>query len=491
MRTACTFFLLGALSPLFLAAQNAPAPLVTATHKPGTIRIELIGDSTQTDNAGYGRGYCANLTPEIDCINFARGGQSTKSFRLDGIWQKALASKPNYMLIQFGHNDETSGVPIGNQSTVAVYQQNLRNFVLEARAQKITPILVTPLTRRNWGADGKIHSDLTAYAYGMEEVAKELQVPLIDLQSRSIAYLDNVGKEKGTALGITKKDKFGKVQSDGTHLNWAGSYVFGRIVAEDMGKAVPALAQYVIPTPAALPLEGVLAMKVIQGTPFKIVLVGDSTISANGGWGSGFCRTLTPNVTCVDLGVAGSSPRSYLDGGQWTRALAEKGQFYFIEFCDEANGREGDGSAAVYKKGLDQMVQASRASAAIPILVSPLSARVSRGAKLSTDEDLRVYADAARQVATEDRVAFVDLYQMSRQYLGGQTEQQADALEMVAPGSKASNRIHLNEAGSSLFGRLIADNVIRTEVELGPNVNGLPEGTGPVMPKQAAPTDGR
>src|SRR4051794_37282306 len=70
-----------------------------------TLRIELIGDSTQTDNAGYGRGFCANLSAEVDCVNMARGGASTKTFRELGIWDRAIASRPDYMLIQFGHND--------------------------------------------------------------------------------------------------------------------------------------------------------------------------------------------------------------------------------------------------------------------------------------------------------------------------------------------------------------------------------------------------
>ena len=46
-------------------------------------------------------------------------------------------------------------------------------------------------------------------------------------------------------LAITKKDKDGKTIFDKTHLNWKGRYVFGRMVAVDMGKAVPALAKYV------------------------------------------------------------------------------------------------------------------------------------------------------------------------------------------------------------------------------------------------------
>src|SRR5277367_4275161 len=92
-------------------AQGDPArtfdAATAAVRKPGTtVRIDLIGDSTQTDNAGYGRGFCANFTAQVDCVNMARGGASTKTFRADGIWDRAMATKPDYMVIQFGHNDE-------------------------------------------------------------------------------------------------------------------------------------------------------------------------------------------------------------------------------------------------------------------------------------------------------------------------------------------------------------------------------------------------
>src|ERR1700721_2708406 len=81
-------------------------PATAAVRAPGTkVRIDLIGDSTQTDNAGYGRGFCANLTSAVDCVNMAKGGASTKTFRAQGLWDRALATKPDYMVIQFGHND--------------------------------------------------------------------------------------------------------------------------------------------------------------------------------------------------------------------------------------------------------------------------------------------------------------------------------------------------------------------------------------------------
>jgi len=232
--------IIGLSTPLYCPAQNA---------RP---KIELIGDSTQTDNAGYGRGFCANLTAAVDCVNMAKGGASTKTFRQLGLWDKAIASRPDYMLIQFGHNDEVSETHNDRQVPIDGYRQNLRTFIAEARAAGVKPILVTPLTRRYFGKDGKIHSDLTAYCDAMKEVAAEQHVPLIDLQPGSIAYLDSIGEKAGNKLGLTKKDKDGNVVPDKTHLNLQGSYVFGRIVAEDLRNVEPALANYVLPDPAAV-----------------------------------------------------------------------------------------------------------------------------------------------------------------------------------------------------------------------------------------------
>ncbi|HSU19165.1 MAG TPA: GDSL-type esterase/lipase family protein, partial [Acidobacteriaceae bacterium] len=364
----------------------------------------------------------------------------------------------------------------------------------------IKPVLVTPLTRRYFEADGKVHSDLLAHAATMKRVAADMHVPLIDLQAESIAYLDKIGEQQGTKLGITKKDKDGSTIPDKTHLNWQGSYVFGRMVAVDLGKAVPQLEQYVRPDAAKLPPQGVLAMKVIHGAPFTIVLVGDSTVATEGGWGPGFCATLTSNVTCIDDAKNGRSSKSFIDEGLWAKALADHGQYYFIQFGhndqkpDPARHTDPDTS---YSDNLRRYIKDARAIGAIPIIVSPLSRRNYRDGQLVHD-GLEDYAAAARRVAAEEHVTFVDLLALSRQYLSGMTQGQADALDATAhPDAKAENgstakpdRTHLNDKGKAVFGRMVADNVVRTQVELGPNVKGLPEGAAPALPSQPAPTEG-
>ena len=467
--------------------QRAFDAATAAARKPGTkVRIDLIGDSTQTDNAGYGRGFCANLTAAVDCVNMARGGASTKTFREQGLWQRSLETKPDYMVIQFGHNDSVDPKnPLPRQVPLPQYEANLRRFVEEARAAGIKPILCTPLTRRYFEADGKIHSDLLEYSATMRKVAAEMKVPLIDLQADSIAYLDEQGEAKGSTLGITKKDADGKTIPDKTHLNWAGSYVFGRMVAVDMGNAVPALKKYVRPGAAKLPLEGMKAMAVFDGGPVKIVLVGDSTVATGGGWGPGFCAVMTPNVTCIDDALNGRSSKSFIDEGAWTKALAKKGDYYLIQFGHNDQKPNADRHTDVgttFDANLRGYIADVRAIGGVPVLVTSLSRRTFKDGKVV--EDLNDYAEATRKVGAQEYVTVIDLNRISTEMLDKMTQAEADKFDAVThPDAKAENagkaepkldRTHLNSYGQKAFGRIVADQLVRTLVELGPDVIGEP-----------------
>jgi len=469
-------------------AQGDPArafdPATAAARRPGTaVRVDLIGDSSQTDNAGYGRGFCANLTAQVECLNMAKGGASTKTYREQGLWDRALATKPDYMLIQFGHNDEVTPEKLERQVPLPDYIANLKRFVSEARAANVTPVLVTPISRRYFGADGKIHSDLTEYSHAMQGVAIEMKVPLIDLQAESIAYLDRIGEAASDKLAITKKDSAGKTIFDKTHWNWAGSYIFGRLVAVDLGRAVPALRRYVRIDAAELPPQGLKAMKVIEGGPVTIVLVGDSTTAPEGGWGPGFCAVLTKNVTCIDDALNGRSSKSFRDEGAWKRALAQHGDYYLIQFGH--NDQKPDAARhtdpeTTFAAQLKQYIAETRAIGAVPVIVTPLSRRTFVDGKVK--EDLNDYAAAARRVAAEEDLTCVDLNAMSTKLLDTMTQAQADEFDAVGHAdAKAENsaavpldRTHLNAKGKAVFGRMVADALIRTQVELGPDVLGAP-----------------
>lgn len=475
-------------------AQTAPAhwispahwfnPATAAVRKPGTtVRIDLIGDSTQTPNAGYGRGFCANLSAKVDCLDMAKGGASTKTYRAEGLWKRALETKPDYMVLQFGHNDEVTPQHLARQVPLPQYAANLKRFVAEARAAGITPVLVTPVTRRYFGADGKIHSDLTAYSNAMKSVARQMHAPLIDLQDESIAYLDRVGQTAGNELAITKKNAEGKTIFDKTHLNWKGSYVFGRMVAVGLGKAVPALEKYVRPTPAKLPPQGVKAMRVINGGPVKIILVGDSTVATEGGWGPGFCADLTRNVTCIDDALNGRSTKSFIDQGAWKRAIAQHGDYYLIQFGhndEKPDPARHTDPNTTYAANLGLFIHNVRAIGAVPVIISPLARRTFHNGK-PWNADLQRYADAARRVAEQQNVTFIPLLRMSDELLSKMTQAQADEFDAVHhPDKRAENgnshydRTHLDAYGKEVFGRIVVNYLSRRLVELGPDVIGVP-----------------
>ena len=222
----------------------------TATTNSTTVKIVLVGDSTVTDNAGWGLGFKQFLNPNAECINTSQGGRSSESFRREGRWTNALALKGDYYLIQFGHNNEP-GKP-GRSTDMPTFVSNMVSYVEEARAIGATPVLVTPLTRRQWDKEhpGKIKSSLTPYAVEVRKIAAAKNVPLVDLQARSIELCESLGPEKCLAFSPTKTNTDGTTGYDGTHLKGVGYVLFARLVVEDLRKAVPALAPVLRAEPA-------------------------------------------------------------------------------------------------------------------------------------------------------------------------------------------------------------------------------------------------
>ncbi len=220
--------------PGFAAAQtNAPLH---------PIRIVLTGDSTVNGQGGWGDAFRDLLKPEATCINLARNGRSSKSFYNEGTWKKALAEKPDYIFIQFGHNDCPGKGPDRETDPETTYPANMIRYVEEARAAGATPILITSLARRQFGRDGKIHSTLMPYVAAVGKIATEKKVPLLDLHSRSVELYEKIGKsecEKTLSPWVEAKKTY-----DGTHLSANGGKVVAELVANEVRALLPALTPY-------------------------------------------------------------------------------------------------------------------------------------------------------------------------------------------------------------------------------------------------------
>src|SRR5262249_40470933 len=98
------------------------------------IKIVLIGDSTVNDGGGWGPGLKKVLKEQATCVNLAQNGRSSKSFLNEGWWKKTLAEKPDYVLIQFGHNDQPGKGPERETEPNTTYKEFLARYIDESRA---------------------------------------------------------------------------------------------------------------------------------------------------------------------------------------------------------------------------------------------------------------------------------------------------------------------------------------------------------------------
>jgi lysophospholipase L1-like esterase len=215
----------------------------TAATPPPAVRVVLVGDSTVNDEGGWGTGFRAALSPDVTVVNLAKNGRSSKSFRSEGLWAPALEGKPDYILIQFGHND-VPGKGADRETEAAVtYRANLIRYAEEAKAAGAQPVLITSIVRRNFGEDGKIKVDsLAPYVEVVRQVAAEKAIPLIDLYTLSKEQAERLGVDGCAEIdGRTAEGK-----RDTTHLGARGRREIGEMAAREFLRLVPAMRGYAV-----------------------------------------------------------------------------------------------------------------------------------------------------------------------------------------------------------------------------------------------------
>lgn len=195
----------------------------------------LVGDSTtatqSSNGGGWGDGFLnTTLWKGASGRNFGHNGATTVSFRERGDWDEVLATVRQvrddyhpFVTIQFGHNDQK---PAANIS-LAQYTSNLERFVTEASDAGATPILVTPLSRRNYhNSTGtpRIVMSLANETISTIIAAHRSHAAYIDLNKASTQYLNAIGPENAFTYNLKPTDY--------THLNLPGSTLFGGIVGE-------------------------------------------------------------------------------------------------------------------------------------------------------------------------------------------------------------------------------------------------------------------
>ncbi len=242
----------------------------------GKPTIFTLGDSTvksytfeEAPMCGWGQVFDRLFNPDtVNVVNYSMGGRSLKTMYQEGRLNDILLNgrEGDYILIQSGHNDERNGTDTGTAdgenarfgggSTEEMYKKYITDYYIPAiKSRGMIPILVTPMTRAD-GSPTPNHvykNSFTTRKFPdvMKETAKEIGVTLVDLNSRSVEYLNEIGTSGTTAvvMSLEAGETPGKTSSgsyangnpslkvDGTHFKEALAKQYARMIVEEIYKA--------------------------------------------------------------------------------------------------------------------------------------------------------------------------------------------------------------------------------------------------------------
>ena len=217
---------------------------VTVVPAPSLPTLFIAGDSTVSDQAlepfnSWGQMLPRFFGPGIVVANHAESGETLRSFVSERRLPKldTLMRPGDFLLIQFGTNDQKEKGPgVGAFTT---YKADLERFVADARAHGTTPVVVTPVSRRTFGADGRIENSLGDYPEAVRRLAREQGIACIDLNAMSTALYEALGPEGAKALFPSVN---GNIEA--THHDDYGSYEMAKCVVEGIRAAQPSLAKF-------------------------------------------------------------------------------------------------------------------------------------------------------------------------------------------------------------------------------------------------------
>jgi DNA sulfur modification protein DndE len=230
--------------------------IISSFAQTNPITLHMIGDSTMANKPvipanperGWGQMFQMYFKDSVRVENYAQNGRSTKSFIAEGRWDKVVAAfKPgDFVIIQFGHNDEkTNNVKVGT-APFGEYTTNLVRFIRESREHKANPILATPTARRKFDESGMLTNSHGVYPEAVRKVAAAEKVPLLELTMATEKLLQQLGPESSKRLfdWIPAGEFTAKKLEDDTHFNAYGASRVCDLVVVELEVKVPELAKH-------------------------------------------------------------------------------------------------------------------------------------------------------------------------------------------------------------------------------------------------------
>lgn len=214
-----------------------------------TPTLWVIGDSTASV-------YAANLYPRMGwaqplqdsfapaCATIgdrAISGRSSKSFFDEGAWTpvRDALKRGDFVLIQFGHNDEKSDDPLRFTDPFTTFQQYLSTYLDDTLARGATPILLTPINRNKWS--GSALADTHGqYPVAIRELAQARGIALVDATALTRSYFERIGESATTQLfmdlAVGQFPNYPEGNVDNTHLQELGARTIAGLILADLAR---------------------------------------------------------------------------------------------------------------------------------------------------------------------------------------------------------------------------------------------------------------
>lgn len=213
------------------------------------MRIICLGDSLMQFNGsetypqeGWPQELKEYLKPEVEVMNFAKNGCSTKLFIDEGIFEEALktAKAGDLVLICFGHNDEKEEdqTRYTDPKENGSYERNLSFMAETMRCKEAIPVLLSSIERLHV-KDGKLEHSHGEYPLRLKKTAQKLEVPYIPLNeiTQEEWGKDAIKAEENFMIfGPNEYPNYPKGSEDRTHLSHKGAKLIAGIVIEQLRK---------------------------------------------------------------------------------------------------------------------------------------------------------------------------------------------------------------------------------------------------------------
>ncbi len=412
----------------------------------------MIGDSTVKNGKGNGAGglwgwgdFIGQFldTTKINVENHALGGTSSRTFQDKGLWNTVLnkLKKGDYVLIQFGHNDDGAindslrarGTikGIGNETQeidniltkkheiVHSYGWYIQKVIREAKSKGAIPIVCSPIPRNDW-KDGKVPRNDTSYGLWAKQIAEKEKVTFINLNEKMALEMEKSSEEKVTGTYFYKKDH--------THTSAKGAVLSASIIIKELKNSKNSLKNYILKNP-----------KIVLPVKNKVFLIGDSTMADNGnpyavGWGVVFPKYCdTTRIEVINKAKGGRSSRTFDYEGLWdeVKNQLQPGNFVLIQFGHNDAGAvdkekfrgslkgSGDETQEVIRPDgskeivhtfgwyMTKFIREAKAKGAIPIVLSLTPRNEWPNDKVERRTD--TYIKWSKEIAEKENVFYIDL----------------------------------------------------------------------------------